>query len=141
MAIRSASTSCSGEGGSMTGERIFHYLCIGCPLGCRLEVEENAAGTDVEVRGWGCKTGKAYGRQEHTDPRRVVATSVRVSGGRWARLPVKTSGPVPKAMVRDVARAVRPVAVAAPVAAGTVIVADVLGTGVDMIATRDMERA
>jgi CxxC motif-containing protein len=125
----------------MAGDHIFHYLCIGCPLGCRLEVEENPAGTDVEVRGWGCKTGKIYGRQEHTNPRRVVATSVGIRGGRCSRLPVKTSGPVPKAMVRAVARALRRVEVEAPVWHGTVVVADVLGTGVDIVATRDVEEA
>lgn len=125
----------------MSDERITHYLCIGCPLGCRLEVEDNGAGDVVEVRGWGCKTGKAYGRQEHTDPRRVVATSVRVSGGRWARVPVKTSAAVPKAMVLKVAQAVRSVTLAAPVTLGTVVIADVLGTGVDIVTTRDMNEA
>ncbi len=125
----------------MSADNITHYLCIGCPLGCRLEVEDNGAGDVVEVRGWGCKTGKAYGRQEHTDPRRVVATSVRIRGGRWARVPVKTSGAVPKALVCEVARAVRGVEVEAPIAIGTVVLANVLDTGVDIVTTRDMERA
>lgn len=125
----------------MSEEHITHYLCIGCPLGCRLEVEDNGAGDVVEVRGWGCKTGKAYGRQEHTDPRRVVATSVSIRGGRWKRVPVKTSASIPKTLVRDVARAVRAVEVEAPIEIGTVVLANVLGTGVDIVTTRDMERA
>jgi len=125
----------------MSDEHISHYLCIGCPLGCRLEVEDDAAGDAVAVRGFGCRRGEAYGRQEHTDPRRVVATSVRISGARWGRVPVKTSGPVPKALVRDVARAAGAVALAAPVRMGTVVLANVLGTGVDIVTTRDMEQA
>ena len=125
----------------MSGNCITHYLCIGCPLGCRLEVEDDGSGDVVEVRGWGCKTGKAYGRQEHTDPRRVIATSVGIRGGLWGRLPVKTSGPVPKAMVRDVARAVRGVEVEAPIRIGTVVASNILGIGIDFVATRDMERA
>jgi CxxC motif-containing protein len=125
----------------MSEARITHYLCIGCPLGCRLEVEDDGAGGVVEVRGWSCKKGKTYGEEEHTDPRRVMATSVRIKGGRWPRLPVKTSGSIPKAMVREVARAVRPVVVEAPIRIGSVVLANVLGTGVDIIATRDMERA
>ncbi len=125
----------------MSDKHISQYLCIGCPLGCRLEVEESDAGEVVDVVGWKCKNGQAYGRQEHTDPRRVVATSVRIKGARWGRVPVKTSAPVPKKMVRDVARAVQAMEVAAPIRLGTVVLADVLGTGVDIVATRDMERA
>jgi CxxC motif-containing protein len=125
----------------MSDNHISHYLCIGCPLGCRLEVEDDADGDIVEVRGWDCKTGRAYGRQEHIAPRRVVATSVRITGGRWPRVPVKTSGPVPKAMVRHVAYVARAIEVKAPIKIGTVVLANVLRTGVDIVTTRDMERA
>ena len=125
----------------MSEAHITHYLCIGCPLGCRLEVEDNGAGGVVEVRGWDCKRGRAYGEEEHTDPRRVMATSVRITGGRWPRIPVKTSGSIPKAMVREVALAVRAIAVEAPIGIGTVVAANILGTGVDVLTTRDMERA
>ncbi len=123
----------------MSEHHVSHYLCIGCPLGCRLEVEDD--GTDiVEVRGWDCKRGERYGREEHTDPRRVVATTVKVRGALWARIPVKTSGSVPKAMVREIAKAVRNVEVEAPVRLGAAVLTDVLGTGVDIVATRDVER-
>jgi CxxC motif-containing protein len=125
----------------MSEAHITHYLCIGCPLGCRLEVEDNGADDVVKVRGWGCKKGRAYGEEEHTDPRRVMATSVRIRGGRWGRIPVKTSGSIPKAMVREVAYAVRAIEVEAPIKIGTVVAANILGTGVDVITTRDMERA
>lgn len=114
------------------------YLCIGCPLGCRLEVEETADDRELEVRGFTCKKGKEYGRQEHTDPRRTVTTTVRLVGADLVRLPVRTDGAVPKAVVRDVCKRLQEIEVDAPVAMGRVVVADVLGTGVDVIATRDM---
>jgi CxxC motif-containing protein len=66
---------------------------------------------------------------------------VRIRGGRWGRIPVKTSGSIPKAMVREVAYAVRAIEVEAPIKIGTVVAANILGTGVDVITTRDMERA
>jgi CxxC motif-containing protein len=119
---------------------ITHYLCIGCPLGCRLEVEEEE-GAIVEVRGFSCKLGKAYAEQEHTDPRRMVTGSVRVTNGRWARLPVKTNRPVPKEQVRAVSRVLRQVTTAAPVSMGDVIVANILDTGADIVATRDLPAA
>jgi len=115
-------------------EAITEYLCIGCPL----EVEETADDSELEVRGFTCKKGKEYGRQEHTDPRRTVTTTVRLAGAGLVRLPVRTNGTVPKAAVRDVCRVLQGIEVDAPVSMGSVIVPDVLGTGIDVIATRDM---
>lgn len=112
------------------------YLCIGCPLGCRLEVDEDEGHQVVEIRGFACKRGKEYAAQEHTAPQRMVTTTVRLVGGAQARLPVKTRTPVPKALTLAVCRALRTVTVTAPVAVGDLILADVLGTGVDIVATR-----
>jgi CxxC motif-containing protein len=119
-------------------EKITHYLCIGCPLGCRLEVEEDEVGEIVEVRGFACRKGKTFAEREHTDPRRMVTTTVTVTGGRWARLPVRTTADVQKGRVWEVVRALREVEVAAPVTMGDVIVTDILGSGADVVATRDM---
>jgi CxxC motif-containing protein len=123
----------------MTTTTITHYLCIGCPLGCRLEVEEED-GDLVEIRGFDCKRGKLYAQQEHTDPRRMVATTVRIEHGIWARLPVKTADAIPKALVTDLCRLLRGVTVTAPVKMGDLILANALGTGIDIVATRDMPR-
>lgn len=119
------------------GHRVTHYLCIGCPLGCRLEVatEDEAI---VEVRGHSCRRGEEFAIQEHTDPRRYVTTTVRVDGGAWPRLPVKTVASVPKDRVIDVARALHELTLQAPVTLGDVVLHDVLGIGVDVVATRDM---
>lgn len=122
----------------MAKDRLSHYLCIGCPLGCRLEVEEDAHGDLLEVRGWSCKKGDRYGRQEHTDPRRMVTTTVRASGAILPRLPVKTSEAVPKHLVVEVCRQLRDLTVPAPVTTGQVVLSNVAGTGADIVATRDL---
>ncbi len=116
------------------------YLCIGCPLGCRLEVDEDEGGQIVEVRGFGCKRGKEYAVQEHRDPRRMVTTTVAIEGARAARLPVRSSQAVPKGQVVAVCEALRQASVAAPVRMGDVIVNDILASGVDIVATRSMAR-
>jgi CxxC motif-containing protein len=116
-----------------------HYLCIGCPLGCRLEVDE-AGGEIVEVRGHSCKKGVAFAHQEHTDPKRFVTTTITLEGGRWPRLPVKTAQAVPKGRVVDLCRALHALVLEAPIVLGDVVLADALGTGVDVVATRDVER-
>ena len=124
------------EGGVTT----YAYLCIGCPLGCRLELDEKEGGDIVEVRGFSCRRGKEYAVQEHTDPRRLVTTTVAIEGSLWPRLPVKTTAQVPKDQVRDVCRALLAISVTAPVRIGDVIAENVLGTGADVVATRNMPR-
>lgn len=116
----------------------FAYLCIGCPLGCRLELDEDRHGDIVEIRGSSCRKGDRHAVQEHTDPRRLVTTTVTIDGGRWPRLPVKTSEPIPKALVPDACRALSGIRLDAPVRLGDTILENVLGTGSDVIATRDM---
>jgi CxxC motif-containing protein len=97
------------------------YLCIGCPLGCRLEVEEDEDGDIVEVRGFDCKRGKDYAHQEHMAPKRSVSTTVWVSGTPHKRLPVRTLNPVPKESVMQLCEELRQVVVPAPVQMGAVI--------------------
>jgi CxxC motif-containing protein len=116
---------------------VTHYLCTGCPLGCRLEVEYEEREI-VEVRGFSCKRGKTFAQQEFSDPRRSVATTVRVEGGLWARVPVKTAAEVPKDRVHALCDALHELTLTAPVAMGDVVLPDALGTGVDVVASRDM---
>jgi CxxC motif-containing protein len=121
----------------MSAGELKTMTCIGCPLGCRLEVEHHGDHA-WRVRGYGCKQGKAYGVQEASDPRRMVATTVAIRGARWQRLPVRTAAPIPKDAVVALCRALHGLEVAAPIAMGAVVLADALGTGVDVIASRSL---
>ncbi|MCC5896698.1 MAG: DUF1667 domain-containing protein [Phormidium sp. GEM2.Bin31] len=114
-----------------------HYLCIGCPMGCRLEVDD-VDGEVVEVRGNSCRRGDAYGRQEHVAPTRMVTTTVRVENGRWARLPVKTRDAIPKELMGDLCDALHTLTLQAPISMGDVVLPNALDTGVDVVASRDM---
>ena len=112
--------------------------CIRCPKGCQVTVALEG-GRVTAVTGNGCPRGAAYARKEVTDPTRVVTTVVPVSGSGVARMvSVKTAGDVPKAKVLDVVRALSGVRLAAPVHIGDVVLADVCGTGVDVVATKDV---
>ena len=113
------------------------YLCTGCPLGCRLEVDA-VDGDIVEIRGFDCRIGERYARQEHLDPRRPVSTTVAVDGAALPRLPVRTAEPFPRDDVAALVRSLRSVRVTAPVTRGEVVVADALDSGIDVIATRGM---
>jgi CxxC motif-containing protein len=116
-----------------------NYTCVNCPLSCALELtEEN--GEVLEVTGNECKVGAKYAEEEFKDPRRVVTTTVLVRGGSLPVLPVRTTEAIPKRLVTDAARALAEVVVEAPVAEGQVVLPDILGTGVDVIASRDLIR-
>lgn len=117
----------------------FTYLCTGCPLGCRLEVDA-VDGDIIEIRGFECAKGKRHAKQEHTDPRRPVSTTVAIIGGHLQRLPVRAAEPIPKEAVLEMVRELRTVQVQAPVHRDQVIVTDVAGTGIDVIAARNMAR-
>lgn len=123
----------------MSEVHTFHYLCIGCPLGCRLEVDaEPGEQSVVEVRGFTCRRGREYALQEHTAPRRIVTTTVAMTGARWARLPVRSSAPAPKDKVLAICNMPQDVRVSTPVAMGDIIVGNILDSGVDIIASCDM---
>ena len=108
--------------------------CIGCPMGCALTVAVD--GDSITVTGNTCPKGEKYAVNEVTAPMRMVTGTVALRGGELARLPVKTAREIPKDRIFDCMAAIRRVAVDAPVAIGQVIVPNVAGTGVDIIACR-----
>lgn len=112
--------------------------CIGCPMGCALTVEIDGNEV-VSVTGNTCKRGDVYARKEVTDPTRIVTSSVKVEGGTLAAVSVKTKEDIQKGKIFDCVTALKDVSVKAPVHIGDVILADVAGTGVDIIATKNVE--
>ena len=113
-------------------------ICIGCPLGCMLTVEMNGAEV-VNVTGNTCPRGRAYAEKEVTNPTRIVTSSVRVSGGDRVSVSCKTKSDIPKGKSFDVARALKDVVAEAPVSIGDVLVEDVAGTGVAIVATSNVK--
>ena len=111
--------------------------CIGCPMGCPLTVElENDAVT--AVYGNTCPRGDAYARKEVTAPTRIVTTTVRVTGGELAAVSCKTRSDIPKGKIFDVVRALKTVEIPAPVTIGQILLPNAAGTGVDVIATKNV---
>ena len=111
--------------------------CIGCPLGCQITVTmEN--GEVKDVAGYTCARGEKYAREEVTNPTRTVTSIVRVEGGNLAAVSVKTKEVIPKAKI-FILEEIKPVIVKAPVKIGDVIIPNVAGTGVDVVATKNIE--
>jgi CxxC motif-containing protein len=112
-------------------------ICVACPKGCRLDVlRENG---EILVNNAGCKRGKEYAIGEVTDPRRMVASTVRVRNALHPLLPVYTSAPFPKGKILELLAAIREVELSAPVKMDQVVIENALGTGINIIASRDLK--
>ncbi len=114
--------------------------CIGCPLGCQITVELEDSSVK-SVTGNTCPRGDAYARKEVTAPARIVTTTVRVSGGEIPVVSVKTAGEIPKGKIYDCVRALKGIEVPAPVRIGQVILTDAAGTGVNIVAAKNVAKA
>jgi len=119
-------------------QEIRDLICIGCPMGCQLSVTlEN--GVVSAVAGNTCKIGDNYARKEVTSPTRIVTSTVAIEGAAHPRVPVKTASDIPKSAIFDVMAAIRCAHVTAPVKVGDIVIPDVAGTGVNVVAARSME--
>ena len=110
--------------------------CIGCPLGCTLTAVPAADGFDIS--GYTCKRGLEYAQKELTRPERTVTSTVRVTGGTLGMVSVKTSADIPKGKIFDCVKELQAIDVPAPVAIGQVIIENVAGTGISVVATKNV---
>lgn len=111
--------------------------CIGCPLGCSLNVK--MSGTEViDVTGNSCKKGAEYAAKEVTNPTRIVTSVVRVNGGNLGVVSVKTEKDIPKSKIQDCIKALKYVQVNAPIKIGDIVLENVANTGINIIATRNI---
>ena len=118
---------------------IKKLTCINCPVGCSLKVELD--GEDVIcVSGNTCRRGEIYARKEVTNPTRIVTSTVKVVNGTSGTVSVKTKEDIPKEKIFACVQALRGIEVQAPVHIGDVILENVAGTGVDIVATRNVEK-
>lgn len=113
-------------------------ICINCPLGCHLEVRKLESG-EIQVEGYNCKRGITYGINEVTAPTRVLTSTVKCENGELNRLPVKTKDAIPKGSLLKAMEVIDKVTVKAPVKIGDIIMKNILGTGVDVVACRSIK--
>ena len=108
--------------------------CIVCPRGCRLHIDD-----DLNVTGNSCPRGAEYAKNELTNPKRMITSIVRVKNRDNCMVSVKTSTSIPKGKIFDILKEIEKVRVSAPVHIGDILIKDVLGTGSDIVATKEVE--
>lgn len=131
-------------------------VCITCPMGCHLSVE-NLADGGIQVSGNRCPRGAVYAREETLAPKRVVTATCSLArpcaGAACAdgaapgheslsaprRVPCRTTAAFPKEGIDALIAALYALEVPLPVKRGDVVLPNALGTGIDVIATRTIE--
>ena len=113
-------------------------ICIGCPMGCPIVVKMEY-GKVTSVTGNTCPRGEEYARKEVTDPTRIVTTTVRVADGKVPMINVKTEHDIPKDKIFDCIAALRGVTIKAPLHIGDIVLENVAGTGVNIVAAGNMD--
>ncbi len=115
------------------------FTCIICPNSCEIEVEFN--GRKIRnLKGNLCDKGADYVRKEISFPERGLTTSVRVRNGSLPLVSVKTSKPIPRNRIMDAMKEIRRLSVSAPVKVGDTLLENILGTGADLVATKNVDR-
>ena len=109
-------------------------ICITCPRGCHLKVDEDKK----IVTGNFCKRGEIYGLNEVTNPKRMVTSTVKILNASINRLPVRTDKPIAKDLVLEIMKVLDTICLSAPVRVGDIIVKNILGSDVNIIATRNL---
>jgi CxxC motif-containing protein len=114
-------------------------ICIVCPKGCRLSIEQDPANpTGFQVTGLTCKRGEGYAVKEVTAPTRTLTSTVRIHGARLHRLPVRTSGDIPREKVGACMELINELEVQSPVKMGQILIPHLFGTDADLIASRSL---
>ncbi len=110
------------------------FTCINCPLGCQVVVTMD--GEEItDISGNNCKRGENYVRDEIKDPKRMVCSTVRLSNSDAYSVPVKTASAIPKGLIFDCMKEINNTEIKAPIHVGDVVIANLLDTGVDVVAT------
>lgn len=110
-------------------------ICTVCPRGCHIQVEGDGENV-LSAEGYTCKRGLEYANTEYAHPVRILTTTVKMEGVEGDLLPVRSAQPLPKEKLFDCMEVIRSVAVKLPVQRYDVVVADICGTGVNIVATK-----
>ena len=114
------------------------YICTICPRGCEIAAQTDSTG-DLSITGATCAKGEDYVLKEMLDPRRVLTTSVLLLNGESPLVSVRTRSAIPRRLLMEAVQTLSTIQLKAPVMSGQVVATDLLGTGVEVIATKTIQ--
>ncbi len=113
-------------------------ICISCPLGCRITAEWNNE-SDITVTGNKCQRGIVYGKEEILSPRRVVTATININSSWLSRLPVMTTGTIPKGIIDSLLNKIYQIDLEVPIVRDDIIIENIGNTGINLVATRSVK--
>jgi CxxC motif-containing protein len=116
-------------------------VCIVCPNGCRLNVFVDGQNRVTRVENALCRNGRTYAEDEVQCPKRSLTSTVKVKDGTHPLVSVRSSKPIPKEKLQEAVDTLRLLELTAPVDFHQVIVSDIMGTGADIVTTRQIAKA
>lgn len=116
-------------------------VCIVCPNGCRLNVFADEQNRVTRVENALCRNGRTYAEDEVQCPKRSLTSTVKVKGGTHPLVSVRSSKPIPREKLQEAVDTLRVLELTAPVDFHQVVVSDILGTGADIVTTRQIAKA
>jgi CxxC motif-containing protein len=119
-------------------KNVNEIICIVCPLACRVFVAVDDDGHILKVDGFECKKGKEYAVAEYRSPMRHLTTTIVAERSRHALLPVRTSRVIPRGKLIDCMNYLAKIKVEPPLKMGDIVARNILGTGSDIITTREL---
>jgi CxxC motif-containing protein len=117
----------------------MNLICIGCPLGCELEIGFNGKIIDY-VKGYNCNIGKEYAKKECTNPTRILTAGIKIKGGNKKVISVKTDSDIPKDYIFKCLDELKDLEIEAPVKIGEIILRNIADIGVNIIATSNCDK-
>jgi CxxC motif-containing protein len=123
---------------SLIGKGKKTFTCIVCPKGCEITVSK-MDNDELNIEGYDCKRGMEYATTEYTEPKRILATTVRIRNAQFPLIPVRTDVAAPKEKLPEILDFLAKIEVDAPITCGDVLVPNVLGLDVNVIATRTLK--
>ena len=115
------------------------FICIVCPSSCRLTVSDDDG--EILVTGNTCKRGLEHGASEFSNPMRMLTSTIAIEGGSLPRLPVISTGELPKAGLSEALQIIYSKRIKAPVKCGDILIENICGTEINIIASRSMKEA
>lgn len=113
------------------------FTCIVCPVSCNLIVEEIDG--MLTVKNNQCKRGLVFGENEFRNPKRMLTTTLKITGSSVKRLPVISLDEVPKDRLIELSKLLYKVTVKSPIYRGDIVAKNIGNTGVDIVATRTIK--
>ncbi|TFG16296.1 MAG: DUF1667 domain-containing protein [Promethearchaeota archaeon] len=113
--------------------------CIVCPTGCSIKVI-GKDDSDVTFEGYHCNRGLEYAEQEFREPKRILTTTMKVEDGTLPLIPVRTNEPLLKAKLNDALKIIAQKQIKAPIKMGDVLIENILDMGINIIASRNLEK-